>query len=422
MRVAVLLLVISAGCKGAAHQVDATDLRPYSPEPVACGELEGLPGRPLLAVTRKQCLAAAFNSGRLNAENFRARLAAYFGEIPGATAGLDRTRVHTSLEPAMELLRLSEEMIFAVDQQYWALRTAYAVYLCKASAADTARELESIAEKLVAAGRQTRADLEKAKQARIGYDSDREAALHGDGGLLDCESKLRHTIGYSECVPGLLLPADPLPVADPSRGCAELLEFARDHRLELVTARYRIVAAEGKVVAAKEKDIEDERDKVEHAKNNYARWEQRVAMDIQAALDRVAAASRAGGLAGERRASVARLLADFEKLAKEDALNRAELVEARIKVVAATAEEHQAVGTYLSAVSDLDRVVGAALTRDGVKLPSPRRSGTPRPWLTEEPLPPSVNGLAGVVRPKFDVLATGDPFAPLPLWLAPLAK
>jgi hypothetical protein len=422
MRWAVLILACAAGCKGGPPHLDPSDLHPYRPAPTPSGELEGLPGRTLLAVTRKQCLAAAFNSGRLNAENFRARLGAYFYEIPTATAGFDRTLVHTSLEPSMELLRLSEEMVVAVDQQYWALRAAYAVYLCKASAADAARELETIAEKLVAAGRQTRADLEKAKQTRIGYDTDREAALHGDGGLLDCEAKLRHTIGYSDCVPGLLLPADGLPVAaDTSCGCGGLLEFARDHRLELLTARYRIVAAEGKVIAAKDDDKDTEREKVQHAKNYYAGWEQRVAMDIQFALDRVSAASRMGSLIAERRGSVARQLADFEKLAKEDALNRAELIEARIRLALITAEEHQAVGTYLGAVSDLDRVTGAVLSRDGVKLPSPRRAAVPRPWLTEEPLPPAVV-LNGVVRPKFDALATGDPFAPLPQWLAPLAK
>ena len=219
MRWAVLILACAAGCKGGGPQLDPSDLHPYRPAPTPCGELEGLPGRPLLAVTRKQCLAAAFNSGRLNAENFRARLGAYFHEITSSTAGFDRTMTHTTLEPSMELLRLSEEMVVAVDQQYWALRAAYAVYLCKASAADTARELETIAEKLLAAGRQTRADVEKAKQTRIGYDTDREAALHGDGGLLDCEARLRHTFGYADCVPGLLLPADPLSVADTSCGC-----------------------------------------------------------------------------------------------------------------------------------------------------------------------------------------------------------
>lgn len=422
MRWAVLFVACAAGCKGGAPQLPASDLYPYKPAPAAIGELEGLPGRPLLAVTRRQCLAAAFANGRYNSENLRARLGAYFYEIPNATTGFDRTMVHTSLEPSMELLRLTEEMVLLVDQQYWALRTAYAVYLCKAAAADAARELETVAEKLAAAGRQTRADVEKAKQTRIGYDSDREAALHGDNGLLDCETRLRHTIGFADCVPGLLLPADPLPVADTGCGCGGLLEFARDHRLEILTARYRIIAAEGKVIAAKEKDAEAEREKVQHAKNYYAHWEQRVAMDIQAALDRVTAASRAGALVAERRGSVAQQLADYEKLAKEDALNRAELIETRIRVALASAEEHQAVGVYLNAVSDLDRVTGAVLNRDGVKLPSPRQAGVPRPWLTEEPLPPAVAPLTGVVRPKLDALATGDPFAPLPQWLAPLAK
>ena len=138
-------------------------------------------------------------------------------------------------------------------------------------------------------------------------------------------------------------------------------------------------------------------------------------------MSTLTAATRSGALIAERRASVARQLADYEKLAKEDAFNRADLIEARIRVVLVTAEEHQAVGTYLAAVSDLDRVTGGVLSRDGVKLPSPRRAGIPRPWLSEEPLPPAV-ALSGVVRPKFDVLATGDPFAPLPQWLAPLAR
>jgi hypothetical protein len=421
-RWAVVFLLCAAGCKGGVPQLPESDLHPYVPAPAPCGELEGLPGRPLLAVTRKQCLAAAFATGRINSENFRARLGAYFNEISAATAGFNRTTVHTTLEPSMELLRLTEEMILAVDQQYWALRTAYAVYLCKAAAADAARELETISEKLVAAGRQSRAELEKARQTRIGHDTEREAALHGDGGLLEAEVRLRHAIGYSDCTSGLLLPADPLPVVDPAFDLCARLEYARDHRLELLTARYRIIAAEGKVIAAKKDDLYFEKEKVEHAKNNAARWEKRAAMDIQAALDRVTAASRAGALVAERRASVARQLADFEKLAHQDAFNRADLIEARIRVAAVTGEEHQAVGTYLTAVSDLDRVTGFVLNRDGVKLPSPRSAGIPRPWLTEEPHPPAVGPLTGVVRPKLDVLATGDPFAPLPQWLAPLAK
>ena len=425
VRWVVLFLVSAAGCKGVTR-LQPDDLHPYRPAPTACGELDGLPGRPLLAVTRQQCLASAFANGRLNGENFHSRLGAYFNEIPSATGGLDRSLVPSTVEPALELLRYTEEMIAAVDRDYWALRTAYAVYLCKAAAADTARELDALAEKLLAAGRQSRAEVEKARQARIGHDTDRETALHGDGGLLDAEARLRITIGYSDCVPGLLLPADPLPTVDPAFDCAARLEYARDHRLELITARYRIISANGMVdaavVAGKKEDIAFERQKVELAKNNYAAVEQRTALGIQTALDRVAAATRAGSLVAERRASVARQLADFETLAKKDAFNRADLIEARVRVALVTAEEHQAVSAYVAALSDLDRVTGMLMNRDGVKLPSPRWAGIPRPRLSAEPPPPAVAPLTGVVRPKLDVLATGDPFAPLPTWLAPLAE
>jgi hypothetical protein len=416
-----LLLFFCVGCKGVAR-LDVAQLNPYRPSPVACGELEGLPGRPLLAITRKQCLAAAFANGRINGENFHARLGAEFNQIPGSTGGLDRTRTPTGIEPAMELLRQTEEMVATVDRDYWALRTAYAVYLCKAAAADTARELESIAEKLVAAGRQTKADQEKATQSRITYDMERETALHGDNGLLDCETRLRHTIGFTDSVPGLLLPADPLPTLDNTMDCAARLEYARDHKLELITARYRILSASGMVDAAKPKDVEYEKQKVELAKQYYAHWEQRTAMDLQVALDRVTAASKAGALVAERRASVVRQLADFEKLANEDAFNRADLIEARVRVALATAEEHQALSNYLSALSDLDRVTGMLLTRDGVKLPSPRWASVPRPRLSEEPPTPTVNAPLGVVRPQLQVLSTADPFAPLPAWLGRLTK
>jgi hypothetical protein len=424
-RWAAILVICACGCKGGPPKLDPAELAPYRPEPAACGELAGLPGRPLLAVTRRQCLASALANGRAGGENFRNRIAAVFRSLPSA-AGTDRSVSPPAVEPPLELLRTCEELVAAVDAEYWALRTAYATYLCKAAAAETARELEAVAEKLVEAGRQTRADLEKARQARIGYEMERETALHGTDppGLLEAEARLRHTIGYSDHVPGLLLPADPLPVVDPAFDCAARLEYARDHRLELVTARYRIIAARGRAAAAEKPEERDAAARKQELATAYsAQWEQRAAMDIQAALDRVGAAARAGGLIAERRASVARQLADFERLANEDAIHRAELIEARIRVLTATAEEHQAVGTYLTAVTELDRVTGALLNRDGVKVPSAKAAGPPRPRLDDEaPPPPGAAPLRGPVRARPEGLAAGDPFAPLPAWLEPLAK
>jgi hypothetical protein len=415
-----LLLLIAVGCRSAPPQSGLSrNPNPYRPILHACGELEYIPGRPLLAITRKQCVALALERGRIGGE----LLSAQIGALSKTITEAEVDRFHTAeLEPPLELLRVVEDMTAAVDRDYWSLRAAYGIYLCRTAAANAAREFEAASERLFAAGRLTRIELEKVRQTRIAADQERELALHGTSdvpGLLEAEIRLRTTIGTTDDLPGLLLPCDTLPTLDPQLDSCARQDLARTHRLVLVSARYRILAAGGEVDAAKGEDRPKALAKLEQARASYIECDRFVSFEIESGLQRFAAATRNRELATERKLSANRQAGDLERLSREGAAEQADVFAARIRLAGAAAEEHQAIVQCCLAATGVDRATGLLLIRDGIQMPTPERASPPRAIMPTPP-PPTVREVGGIIPARLSALVSADPLAPLPEFLASL--
>lgn len=404
-----LLAVGFAGCRSTSSREDDDRRPPPGLPAVVCGELQTLPGRPLLAITRQQCLQLGLTYGRVREDSYPYLMMQFWKQALGSKGNMRETST-AALEPPMELTRLTEDLVRAINRAYWDLRTAYGVYLTREAALLVAREQEALAEKLVASGRLTQLDREKTRQARLGLEAERlDALFSGERpGLLEAEMRLRYAIGFCPQESGLLLPVDCPPLAELVTDSSAWTAKAFDRRLEMVASRFRLIVAQSRYENAKEKLKKASCKQLQQVQGELIRRQHQVELEVEQALGQATQRLHLTALAAERRQSVERQLAEQARLLKEAATDRIEWLDTKKALANAVRDEYLAQGAYCQALVELDRASGSLLVRDGIRVPSGNKTEPPQPSMPE-PEPPVCRPLALPVAVSLEVLAASGP-------------
>jgi hypothetical protein len=395
-----------------------------------CGRLTCLPDRPLHAISLAECRSVALARGRVDGSSYSLQLGALWSEALTSKSGgrhqeaEDKT---SSYSTSRSMLRLTERLLIATDQAYWNLYTAWWTTACGAATLDLATKQESLTERLFGEGQATRLEQEQARQARLEAEIELEQALGNEGkspGLYAAEKELRDTLGLP-VEKTLLFPISCPVLETPVPEFGELMELARQYRLDLQEALARIQVARRQLDrAASKTEIREAKKGLEVAQAVEQDRCSQIGLELQEARQHLESSRRLSTLAQKKRQSAALLVLARQEADKEKVGgNPLALVQARRSLVAAVREEHQAVGACAQGLLEMEHRAGVILALGNVFMPTPKQPNTPRAVAPPPPPPPLPPGLPVEAPLPFRTEALTDYDGPaLGEWLARLAR